>query len=87
MEGADVNNAYLYGNMDKLTIRKQLADSFGKPRYLGKVCFVVKSLYDTWKVRKICGSYIRKQLWIENFASQRSTNALIFLLVDRTFSF
>lgn len=78
VEGADGDNSYLYGDMDKPIIMKQPTDSSGKPRYPGKVCLVKKSLYGARQAGEIWGSHIHKKLLAWDFRQSSQDQRLYF---------
>lgn len=53
IEGADVDNAYQYVNMDKLVIMRQATDCSGIINQPGKVCIVLRLIYGARQVGKI----------------------------------
>lgn len=84
VEGADVDNAYLYGDLDKPISMKQPSDSSGKVHYPGQVCLVVKSLYGARQASDIWEPHIRETL---SSCSQRKTSIFIFFSKKIHFSF
>lgn len=59
--GADVDNAYLYGESDRPMIMEQPTDSSRIPKHPEKVCLVVKSLYEALQAGEIWGTFIQDQ--------------------------
>lgn len=62
LEGYDVDNAYLFGNLDVPIRMKQPTDSTGIPAKEGHDCFLVKSLYGAKQAGKIWGNEIHQKL-------------------------
>lgn len=60
-EGADVDNAYLYGSMDRPIIMKQPTDSTGIPKRPGYVVILKKSIYGAKQAGEIWGSVIHEK--------------------------
>lgn len=56
MEGGDVNNAYLYGNIDVDVIIEQPTDLSGREARPGKVCKLQKSMYGLRQAGNIWGA-------------------------------
>lgn len=61
-EDVDIDNAYLYGQLDKPIIMKKPYDSSGKVRHPGHACLVVKSLYSARQAGKIWGTHLPEKL-------------------------
>lgn len=83
LEGADIDNAYLCRQLDKPIIMKPPSDSFGKVRYPGYVCLVVKYLYGARQAGKIWGTDLHKNLLKWNFV-QSTQDQRLYYLVRRT---
>lgn len=62
LEGADVDNTYLYSTLDIPIIMEQNTDSTQKLNEIYSLCMLVKSFYGAWKASKIWGSVIDKDL-------------------------
>jgi len=57
LEGADVSNAYLYGDIDIPIIMEQPTNSTQVPAAPGHVCKLMKSIYGTKQAGEIWGSH------------------------------
>ncbi len=62
LEGAKIDNAYLYGELDLPIIMQQPTDSTLQPAKSGFVCGLVKALYGTKQACEIWGSYRNETL-------------------------
>lgn len=80
-EDADVDNFYLYGDLEKPIDMKQPADSFCKVQFSGIICFILKWIYGALQAGIIWGSsiHIHKTLLESNFLPIITGPATIFL--------
>lgn len=78
LEGADVANAYLYGNLDTPIIMQQPTDSTGKEAYPGYVCSLLKSIYGARQAGEIWGSVIHSSLLSWGFNQSTQDQRLYF---------
>lgn len=78
VEGADVDNTYLYGDMDKPVVMMPPTDSPGKQRFPGKVCLVPKLLYGARQAGEIWGSLIHNTLLKWKFTQSTQDQRLYF---------
>ena len=62
IEGADIDNAYLYGSLDVPIIMQQPTNSSQKPAMEGYVCELVKSLYGTRQAGEIWDRVLTRPL-------------------------
>ena len=58
LEGADISDAYLYGNIDVPIVMLQPTDSSGMESHPGMVCLLLKSLYGLRQAGEIWGSLL-----------------------------
>ena len=62
VEGVDVDNAYLYGDLDVPIIMEQTCDSSGKQAHPGYVCRLLRSLYGAVQSGEIWGEVLHEYL-------------------------
>lgn len=79
MECTEVDNAYLYGDMDKPDIMNQPTNSSAKLKYSENICLVVKSLYGALEAEKIWSSHLHKKLATLNFKQFSRDQRLYYL--------
>lgn len=81
VEGAEVDNAGLYGNMNKHGFKRLLTGSTKKNiKSPGKICLVVKLLYVTRQAGITKGSYLHKKLINWNFVKSSQGQRLYHLV-------
>ena len=85
LEGADVSNAYLYGNLDIPIIMEQPRDSSKIQAKPGRVCKLHKSLYRTKQAGEIWGSLLDKQLKEWGFKNSEYDNRIYFYVTGSKF--
>lgn len=83
LEGADVSNAYLYGDIDAPIIMDQPTNSSGKPHRPGYVCQLNKSIYGARQAGEIWGGVINTKFVSWGF-KQSSQDQRLYLMVDGT---
>ncbi len=62
LEGADLSNAYLYGDLDIPIIIGQPTDSCQEPAKPGHACKFTMSIFGTKQAEEICISLLHKPL-------------------------
>ena len=80
IEGADIDNAYLYGKLDIPIIMDQPTDSSQQLAKPGYVCELIRSLYGTRQAGEIWGSHLDKTLKQWGFKVSNIDNRVYFLL-------
>lgn len=85
LEGADVSNAYLYGDIDTPIIMHQPTDSTGRQKHPGMVCKLQKSLYGARQAGEIWGSVIHGKLLSWGFKQSSQDQRLYFLVSGSNF--
>ena len=78
LEGADVSNAYLYGELDIPIIMQQPTDSSQKPAMPGYHCRLHKSIYGTRQAGEIWGSLLDSSLKSWGFLPSQFDNRIYF---------
>ena len=79
LEGADISNAYLYGNLDVPIIMEQPTESSQLPAMPGYVCKLVKSIYGARQAGEIWGSLLNEKFLSWGFKTSTFDNRLYFL--------
>jgi len=85
IEGADVSNAYLYGDMDIPIIMEQPTNSTQKPAMPGHVCKLIKSIYGTKQAGEIWGSLLDKTLKAWGFKNAELDSRIYMFKKDTEF--
>ena len=80
IEGADIDNAYLYGNLDIPIIVEQPTDSSQQLARPGYLCELIRSLYGTRQAGEIWCSYLDKTLQQWGFKASNINNLVYFSL-------
>lgn len=79
IEGADIGNAYLYGDIDVPIIIEQPTDSYGIETFPGMVCLLLKSLYGLKQAGEIWGSLLCVTLLSWGFRLSNIDKRVFFL--------
>lgn len=78
VEGADVDNAYLYGLLDRPIIMEQPTDSSGIPKHPNHVCLLLRSLYGAKQAGEIWGSVLHYKFIEWGFVQSSQDQRLYF---------
>jgi len=78
-EGADISNAYLYGNVDVPILMEQPTNSSQVPARPGCLSPIVKSIYGVKQAGKLWGSFLSNKLTQWKFLSSKIELRLYFL--------
>jgi len=85
LEGGDIANAYLYGELDLTIYMEQPTNSSRIEAVPGHVCAVDKSIYGTKQAGNIWGSLARRELISWGFKVSHFDARVYFLLVNGRF--
>lgn len=85
VEGGDVSNAYLYGEIDVEVLIEQPTDSSGREAQPGKICRLLKSMYGLKQAGNIWGSLLCGTLLNWNFTQSKVDQRVFFMQVGNMF--
>ena len=85
IEGGDISNAYLYGEIDKTIYMDQPTTSSGKTRKPGYVCKLLKSIYGVKQAGNIWGSVVHGDIVQWRFKVSKFDSRLYFLRIGEDF--
>ena len=85
IEGGDISNAYLYGEIDETIYMDQPTNSSGKTRKPVYVCKLLKSIYGVKQAGNIWGSVVHGDLVQWGFKVSKFDSLLYFLRIGEDF--
>lgn len=85
VEGGDVSNAYLYGDIDIPIIIEQPTNFSGIPEMPGRVCHLQKSMYGIRQVGEIWGPLLVQTIITSGFRQSKVDVRVIFKNVGNDF--
>jgi len=85
LEGGDISNAYLYGDLDITIFMEQPTNSTQREAVPGHVCAVDKSIYGTKQAGNIWGSLTHSELTSWGFRVSNFDARLYFLVINSRF--